>query len=152
MDKNNFLEDKELLNICMIFAKSDDYHFYLSSVKWALYRKYTNSKIYLSKDNDNIMDSDHNSIEELREFVKKHKKIDEFKIMMGLRTVLNVILMLLVFFNAFVLKIKFLSLCFILFQIILLLEQFMQYFLWKHNFAIKKVQFKEDLLNYEMYK
>ena len=45
--------------------------------RWILFRKYYDSKIYFSEDNEAIMSSDKNTWEELYEFAKKHHKVDD---------------------------------------------------------------------------
>lgn len=46
-----------------------------NKIAWSLYKKYDNPKVFFSKDNEAIMTSEKNSLEELKEFAKKHKKL-----------------------------------------------------------------------------
>lgn len=48
----------------------------INGIKWVLYKRYKDSKVYFSKDNEPIMSSDTHTLEQLKEYAKTHHKVD----------------------------------------------------------------------------
>ena len=60
---------------------------------WKLFEEYDNPKVYFSKDNTPLMDSEHDTLDELYEFSKQVKEYDEATI----KTIVNITMIMIVF-------------------------------------------------------
>lgn len=122
----------------------NDYHLYTSIkfvnsmdhiTEWKLFKKYTDSNVYFSKDNKPIMDSEHNTEEELLQFAKTHHKIDEHRAMAMARIIIAwsvcVILILNIFINSNTIRWACLTI-----DLVLVLETIISHIIWSYNWKV----------------
>ena len=69
---------------------------------WALFKEYDNPKVYFSKDNTPLMDSEHDTLDELYKFSKQVKEYDEASI----KTIINITMIMIVYIIATYLRIN----------------------------------------------
>ena len=90
----------------------NEYHLYesisINGIKWVLYKKYEDSKVYFSKDNEPIMSSDTHTLEQLKEFVKKHKRINYELVESIVFVIISIINLIIIFMNSIFIKNEFL--------------------------------------------
>lgn len=86
----------------------NEYHLYegvsINGIKWILYRRYLDSKVYFSNDNEAIMSSETNTIDDLYKFAKDHHKVDEIEVELTIDSIIAFLLMILQIINFAVLK------------------------------------------------
>lgn len=70
--------------------------------QWNLFEEYDNPKVYFSKDNTPLMDSEHDTLDELYKFSKQVKEYDEASI----KTIINITMIMIVFIIATYLRIN----------------------------------------------
>lgn len=124
-----------------IHYKSD-----MNNYRWVLFKKYDDTKIYFSEDNEPIMSSETNTIDELYEYAKKHHKIDEhFTILKSSIFVacinLFVIVINIIFFNnqfirGFIWGVDF----------VIILNSIILHIIWEHNWKVRQEILKENIL------
>lgn len=111
--------------------------------KWFLYKKYNDPKVYFSNDNEPIMTSEENNIEDLLVFAKQHHKIDEHFVMSYFRTSVLFAMFVLATINCFINNSIVRTIIYTV-GILLLIECLISSKIWNKNFEIEK---KEMLTN-----
>ena len=104
--------------------------------KWKLYKHYNDIDVYFSNDNKPIMDSEHNTVDELLEFAKMHHKIDEHKVINLIRLIILYILCILAIINIFISK-KELRYMILSNELILMIEIIVSNVIYNHNWKVK---------------
>lgn len=110
---------------------------------WVLFKKYYDPKIYFSENNEPIMTSEKNTLEELLAFAKQHHKIDEHFAMDYFRIVVLSLVLVLAIVNCFINNSIVRTIIYTT-DILLLIETFISNKIWDKNFEIEK---KEMLTN-----
>lgn len=72
--------------------------------EWVLFRRYVDSRVYMSNDNVAIMSSETNTYEELYDFLKKHHKIDEHFVIGKARILLALLALITTIINIIFIK------------------------------------------------
>lgn len=109
---------------------------YDTIIQWKLYKNYDDVDIYFSNDNKPIMDSEHNTTDELLEFAKTHHKIDEHKAFNLIILILLFILFILAVINIFISK-KELRYIILSNDLILMIEITISNIIYNHNWKVK---------------
>lgn len=104
---------------------------------WALFKKYNDPKIYFSKDNDPIMTSEENTIEDLLAFAKQHHKIDEHFALSYFRIAMLSLAVILAIVNCFINSSIVRTIIYTT-DILLLIECFISNKIWDKNFEVEK--------------
>lgn len=105
--------------------------------EWFLFKKYNDLKIYFSNDNEPIMTSKKNTIEELLAFAKQHHKIDEHSAMNYFRLVVLSLVLVLAIVNCFINNSIVRTIIYTT-NTLLLIETFISNKIWNKNFEIEK--------------
>ena len=108
---------------------------YDNIVQWKLYKHYDDIDVYFSNDNKPIMDSEHNTTDELLEFAKTHHKIDEHIVINLIRLILLHILFVLAIINIFISK-KELRYIILSNELILMIEIIVSNVIYNHNWRV----------------
>lgn len=122
------------------------YENYLDNPEWILYRKYADSKVYFSKDNEAIMSSKTNTIADLYEYAKKHHQIDEHSIMNKLNTIIAWIVMVISIVNFIALNNKILGGFILGIDTMLILYTILSHIIWSKNWNVRMLELEENLL------
>ncbi len=123
----------------MEYDLDNEKNWYIKS--WKLFEEYDNPKVYFSKDNTPLMDSEHDTLDELYEFSKQVKEYDEATI----KTIVNITMIMIVFIIATYLRIncnmKYAYLIAWIAYAIIILEHFISFFfiIKKSNFRLSKL-------------
>lgn len=104
--------------------------------QWVLFRKYDDTNVYFSNDNEHIMCSEENTEEELYEYAKKHHEIDWYKTRMKVRGVALTILLILAIINMFLLN-KFISNYVLISEFWVMLGMLLDSRIYNHNWKVK---------------
>lgn len=104
---------------------------------WVLYKKYNDPKIYFSENNEPIMTSKKNTLEELLAFAKQHHKIDEHFAMSYFRIVVLSLILVLAIVNCFINNSIARTIIYTT-NTLLLIETFISNKIWNKNFEIEK--------------
>lgn len=112
--------------------------------EWLLFKKYNDPKIYFSENNEPIMTSKKNTIEELLAFAKQHHKIDEHFTMSYFRIVVLSLVFVLAIVNCFINNSIVRTIIYTT-NTLLLIETFISNKIWDKNFEIEK---RESFANF----
>ena len=81
----------------------------INDIKWVLYKRYKDSKVYFSKDNEPIMNSDTHTLEQLKEYAKTHHKVDFGVVIAKIYIIIAIINLISIVLNSFIIKSKFIN-------------------------------------------
>lgn len=115
-------------------------------VNWALYRKYLDSKVYFSKDNEPIMTSDNYQLEDLYNYAKSHRKINIPKEFSKICTILAIIAFIIIILNIIFFKNRYLTFFIFGFDVCFLILDMIVFILDQENFKVKMLELDELFL------
>ena len=121
---------------------------YDNIIQWKLFKQYTNSNIYFSKDNKPIMDSEHNTEKELLEFAKTHHKIDEHRVIAMARIIILWLVCILSIINVVINKKEIRYTCLTI-DFVLVLETLISQVIWNYNQKVDMILIKEGMLKHD---
>ena len=121
--------------------------------KWVLFKKYDDSKVYFSKDNEPIMTSETHTYKQLYEFAKNHHKIDEHLVMNMVGIIFLLIAFILSAINIF-LHSSTIRIIIWTTEIIIITENIISHNIWKKNWKVRMITLKENFKrnNEKLYK
>lgn len=86
----------------------NDYHLCtelsINGFEWTLYKNYLDTKIYYSSDNEAIMSSKTNSLDDLYKFAKDHHRINEIAVETYIYSIIATLLLIIQIINIAVIK------------------------------------------------
>lgn len=117
-------------------------------IQWKLFKQYTDSDIYFSKDNKPIMDSEHNTEKELLQFAKEHHKIDEYRAMAIARIIILWLVCILSIINVIINKKEIRYTCLTI-DFVLVLETIISQLIRNYNQKVDMILIKEGMLKHD---
>lgn len=112
--------------------------------EWVLFRKYVDSRVYMSNDNVAIMSSETNTYEEIYDFLKKHHKIDEHFVMGKGRILLALLAFIMTIINIIFIK----SVCIRCFiygvEFVIISGCFLSNYVWNKNIEVDRLEILEN--------
>lgn len=128
----------------------NEYHLYekisINGIKWILYRRYKDSKVYFSDDNEPIMSSDTHTLEQLKEYAKTHHKVDFGVVIAKIYIIIAIINLICVVLNSFIIKSKFINGLNNGISLIIMISCLVDYYVLNKNYKV------EHLENIEMFR
>lgn len=128
----------------------NEYHLYesisINGIKWVLYKRYKDSKVYFSKDNEPIMSSDTHTLEQLKEYAKTHHKVDFGVIISKIYIIIATINLISMVLNSFIIKSKFINGLNNGISLIIIISCLVDYYVLNKNYKV------DHLENIEMFR
>lgn len=118
----------------------------INDIKWVLYKRYKNSKVYFSKDNEPIMSSDTHTLEQLKEYAKTHHKVDFGMLIVKIYIIIAIINLISIVLNSFIIKSKFISGLNNGISLIIIITCLVDYYVLSKNYKV------DHLENVEMFR
>lgn len=118
----------------------------INDIKWVLYKRYKDSKVYFSKDNEPIMSSDTHTLEQLKEYVKTHHKVDFGVLIAKIYIIIAIINLISIVLNSFIIKSKFISGLNNGISLIIIITCLVDYYVLSKNYKV------DHLENVEMFR
>lgn len=115
--------------------------------EWHLFRRYDDTKVYFSEDNVEIMSSEANTLEELKEFAKKHHQIDEHTFMSYLYMLITWVAFAILMVNTVTWKSNIVRIVIITMDLTCLLLDIIAHCIWRKNWNVRMYELKENLKN-----
>lgn len=119
----------------------------LENPRWVLFRKYTDTKVYFSEDNEPIMSSEKNSINELYQYAKKHHKIDEHSFILKLNIIVAWVVLILMIINFLFFKNEIFRGLLLGIDLTIIFYSIVSHIIWEKNWKVSKEEWKENIKN-----
>lgn len=141
MNSKDFGEIRKLLgrqfHLCISYDN-------LINPKWSLYRNYIDSKVYFSEDNEVIMSSETNTIDELYEYAKKHNRIDEHFFIGKMFVIIASILFISMIINEAFFHNEMLTGFILGGDIMIICYSSISHIIWNNNYKVEMLELKEN--------
>lgn len=121
---------------------SEKYHLCETEDSWKLFKKYEDFEKYMSKENTPILSSEHNTIDDLKQFVKAHKEygiFDFWKLTHRIKMILGWLIFIIYIFS----NCKELGLVPMFLFLICIFESLIFSTMSDQNFKVKLLEIKE---------
>lgn len=118
----------------------------IDNPKWSLFRNYDDSKVYFSNDNEVIMSSETNTIDELYEYAKKHHKIDEHLSISKLNVIVAWIGMIVMTINFIFFKNEALRGFVLGIDFMIIIHCVVSHNIWNKNWKVRMMELRENFL------
>ena len=112
--------------------------------EWHLFRRYDDTKVYFSKDNEKIMSSETNTLEDLMKFAKKHHKIDEHVAINNTVLIVLWIAFIVCLINPFVWNSGYIRAIVLTIDFFGILITFVSHIVWNKNWKVEMCELDEN--------